>query len=389
MNHPKVVLPVLVIAAGIGLALLIFATRPQVEARPPESVAPLVRVVTVVRGPVSLAVHTHGTIQPRTESALVPEVSGPVVWMSPHLVSGGYFEKGEPLLRIDPIDFEVALESARADLARAESEDSRARKELARQRTLAEQNVASISRVDDAENAAKVSRAVLRQAKAVLRKARRDLARAEMVAPYRGRVRDERVDLGQFVSRGSPIATIYAVDYAEVRLPIADHELAYLDLGLRPGEVNGEGPAVTLRARFAGRDRSWQGRVVRTEGEIDPQSRMVRVVAQIEDPLGKVDEDWAPLEVGLFVEAEIQGRTLEDAVVLPREALREGDQVFVVDEDGRLRFRDVDVARVERDQVVVRGGLAAGEQVCISPLATAVEGMRVRIAPAARQEVGS
>ena len=389
MNHPKVFLPVLVIAAGIGLALLIFSTRPQVEARPPESVAPLVRVVSVSRGPVSLAVHTHGTIEPRTESALVPEVSGLVVWVSPHLVSGGYFEKGEALLRIDPIDFEVALERARADLARAESEDSRARKELGRQRTLAEQNVASTSRVDDAENAAKVSSAVLRHGKAVLRKARRDLARAEMQAPYRGRVREERVDLGQFVSRGSPIATIYAVDYAEVRLPIADEELAYLDLGLRPGEVNGEGPAVTLRARFAGRERSWQGRVVRTEGEIDPQSRMVRVVAQIEDPLGKVGDDRAPLEVGLFVDAEIQGRTLEDAVVLPREALRNGHQVFVVDSEGRLRFREVEVARVERDQVVVRSGLAAGEQVCISPLATAVDGMIVRIAPATRQEAGS
>jgi RND family efflux transporter MFP subunit len=304
-------------------------------------------------------------------------------------VSGGYFEKGEPLLRIDPIDFEVALERARADLAQAESEDIRARKELARQLTLAEQNVASASRVDDAENAAKVSSAVLRHGKAVLRKASRDLARTEMQAPYRGRVRKEQVDLGQFVSRGSPIATIYAVDYVEVRLPIADDELAYLDLGLRPGEVNGEGPAVTLRARFAGRDRSWRGRVVRTEGEIDPQSRMVRVVAQIEDPLGEAHEGRAPLEVGLFVDAEIQGLTFEDAVVLPREALRDGNQVFVVDADNRLRFRDVDVARVERDQVVVRGGLATDEQVCISPLATAVDGMIVRIAPTARQEPGS
>jgi len=243
--------------------------------------------------------------------------------------------------------------------------------------------------VDDAENAAKVSSAVLRHGKAVLRKAIRDLARTEMQAPYRGRVREERVDLGQFVSRGSSIATIYAVDYVEVRLPIADDELAYLDLGLRPGEVNGEGPAVTLRARFAGRDRSWRGRVVRTEGEIDPQSRMVRVVAQIEDPLGNAGEGRAPLEVGLFVDAEIQGLTFEDAVVLPREALRDGNQVFVVDADSRLRFRDVDVARVERDQVVVRGGLATDEQVCISPLATAVDGMIVRIAPTARQEPGS
>ncbi len=382
----RVLLPILVVAAGVGLAMLIFATRPRVEAQAPEAVVPLVRVLDVVRNPVTLTVHTHGTVEPRTESALVPEVSGPVVWMSPNLVSGGYFEAGEPLLRINPIDFEVALERARADLARAESEAGRAEKERERQRTLAEQGVASAARLDDAENAAKVGHAVVRQAQAALRKAELDLARAELRAPYRGRVRDEGVDLGQFVARGNPIATIYAVDYAEIRLPIADEELAHLDLGLRPGGVNGSGPEVVLRARFAGRDQTWRGRVVRTEGEIDPQSRMVRVVARVDDPLAERGEGGVPLEVGLFVDAEIQGRTLDAGVTLPREALRDGRRVLLVDDESRLRFREVEVARLARDEVVISGGLRDGERVCISPLATPVEGMRVRVAGPTRAE---
>ncbi len=375
------ILPVAVLGGGLALTLLLLATPPEVERRPAEARVPLVRVVTVETGRVPLHVTTHGTVTPRTESELVPEISGPVTWVSPALVPGGFFEQGEPLLRIDPIDFELAREQARADLARATSEAERARKELGRQRTLAERNVASAARLDDAENAGRIAEAAVRQARASLAVAERNLERSEIHAPYDGRVREEHVDVGQFVSRGAPIATLYAVDYAEVRLPVADEELAYVDLPLsfRDRVPDGQsGARVRLRAAFAGRDHVWEGRVVRTEGEIDPRSRMVHVVARVEDPYGISVEGRPPLKVGLFVEAEIEGRVLENAAVLPREALREGNRVLVVDDEGRLHFRPVEVARVSRDRFVVSGGLADGERVCISQLPAVVEGMQVR-----------
>jgi multidrug efflux pump subunit AcrA (membrane-fusion protein) len=216
-------------------------------------------------------------------------------------------------------------------------------------------------------------------------------------------VRAERVDVGQFVTRGVAVATLYAVDYAEVRLPIPDRELAYVDLPLvyRPqagSEAGTEtaatdgGSPVRLRAEFAGREHVWTGRIVRTEGEIDPKSRMVHAVARVEDPYAReADGERPPLAVGLFVEAEILGRSVDAAVMLPRAALRrdeagpgeparDGHFVLVVSDEGRLEFRPVEVLRSEREQVVIGAGLSAGERVCVSPLSAPVDGMLVRVA---------
>jgi RND family efflux transporter MFP subunit len=330
----------------------------------------------------TLVVRTHGSVLPRTESTLVPEVSGTLVWVSPSLVSGGFFEAGEPLLRVDARDYEVAVERAQAALARAKSEHGLARTELDRRRRLAQRDAASRAQLDAALNTERVTGAGKREAQALLEQAQRDLTRTEIAAPYAGRVREESVDAGQFVARGAPVARIYAVDRAEVRLPIPDHELAFLELPLmyRGESLEAPGPEVRLRASFAGGEHVWTGRVVRTEGEIDAHTRMVYAVAQVDDPYARGDDpDRPPLAVGLFVEAEIQGRAVRDAIVLPGSALRDTKRVLVVDEEDRLRFREVEVLRADRRQVVIGSGLAAGERVCISPLEAVTDGMRVRV----------
>jgi multidrug efflux pump subunit AcrA (membrane-fusion protein) len=149
-------------------------------------------------------------------------------------------------------------------------------------------------------------------------------------------------------------------------------------LSRRNGDVSHAGPSVEVSARFAGSERTWTGTIVRTEGEIDPKSRMVHVIARVENPYGGEGPDGVPLPVGLFVKAEILGREARDVAVLPRSALRGGDRVLVVDRDDRLRFRDVGVLRKARDTVVVQSGLASGEFVVTSPIETPVEGMQVR-----------
>jgi len=380
----KLLVPVALLGLGaLGVATL-FVLRPRIEPAPPKTIAPLVRVQAVQPEPIRFSVRAHGTVAPRTESDLIPQVSAEVIWVSPNLVSGGFFEKGDPLVRLDPADYEAELESARAAVARAESEHLRAEKQLARQRRLAKSSVASESRMDDAENAFRVAEAQLREARARLGRAERDLARTELEAPYAGRVRQESVDVGQFVTRGAPVARLYAIDYAEVRLPLPDRELAFVDVPLiyRGDEASSlePGPEVLLRAEFAGAEYLWSGRVVRTEGEIDAKSRMVHVVAQVEDPYGVARAgERPPLAVGLFVEAEILGRSVADVVRLPRSALREDDEVAVVDEAGRLRFRPVTVLRRELEHVVIGEGLAPGERVLVSALPGAVDGMTVRV----------
>lgn len=387
----------IVLVGALGVAV-IAALRPEANTTRPETLAPLVQVQRVAFEPIEFKVTAHGTVTPRTESDLVSQVSGPVVWVSPALASGGFFEKDEPLIRVDPADYEVALESARAAVARTESEHQRAKKELDRQKLLAKKSVASAARYDDAENAERITAAALREARAARERAESDLERTEIRAPYTGRVREENVDVGQFVTRGAAIGRIYAVDYAEVRLPVPDADLDFLDLPMlyRGDSPEGDGPLVRLHARFAGGEHSWVGRIVRTEGEIDARSRMVNVVARVDDPYARATDSAAgspvrerpPLAVGLFVEAEISGRTVENAVVLPRTALRSGDRVLVVNAEKRMHFRPVTVLRRERETAVIGGGLAAGDAVVVSPLAAVVDGMVVRVEGEPAETVG-
>ncbi|HSG64038.1 MAG TPA: efflux RND transporter periplasmic adaptor subunit [Gammaproteobacteria bacterium] len=380
MMQPKAVLPLVVVALAVLGAATLFATSERLEPTQPEPIPPSVRVLDVRLEPVRMVVHAQGTVLPRTETQLVPEVSGNVVWISPNLIAGGYFEAGEPLLRIDPRDYRNAVERSRASVSSAEAELEFAEFELARQQELETSSLVSRSAVEAAMREARVREAALREVRVELEQAERNLARTEIAAPFKGFVRSEQIDVGQFVNRGTSIASIYAVDYVEIRLPIADRELAYLDLPPTPrGELDGDtAPSVRLYADFAGAQREWRGRVVRTEAEIDARSRMVQAVARIDaaDPAGGANA--APPPVGLFVQAEIQGRSADDVVVLPRSAIRNGDQVLVVDTENRLRFRTVELLRVYGDRAYINGGLDEGERICLSPLQAVVDGMRVQ-----------
>ena len=209
----------------------------------------------------------------------------------------------------------------------------------------------------------------------------------QMTACRSRRAQRDRSWLRGITPRGAPIASLYSTDFAEVRLPIHDEELAFLELPLATGD-NGDSPLPTaiLRARFAGKEHEWRGKVVRTEGELDPQTRMINVVAQVEAPY-KTTGDRPPLAVGLFVEAEILGKVVDDIYVIPRSALQANDQVYIIGVDNTVEFRDVDIARIIGEKVYLRGGLATGETVCLSTLNNAIQGMSVR--PVAREEQGS
>ncbi len=371
-----VVIPLGIIVFGFGLAGVIIATGPKLEQQPPPSTAPLVRTWQASSQSVQLSSITHGTVVPRTQGDLIPEVSGRVITISPAMVSGGFFSQGEILLEIDPLDYEVALEQARASLASANSELDNAKKAHERQLDLAKKQSTSQSQKDDALNRLQFAQAALREANARLARAQRDLERTKMTAPYDGRVRSERVDIGQFVTRGQAVASLYATDIAEVRLPIHDEELAYLKLPLA-GTSDLEPPTVILRARFAGRDHVWEGKVVRTEGELDPQTRMINVVAQIDSPYAP-GNGKPPLAVGLFVEAEIIGKQLNEIFVLPRSALQANEQVYVVSTDNRIQFRDVEILRIVDEDVFISAGFSEGETISLSTLNNAIEGMQVR-----------
>lgn len=377
-------LAILLLGAGVFVGLLNARRAPERKQRiaPP----PLVEVIRVAREDTRLDVRSHGEVTARTETQLVAQVAGQIVEVAPALVSGGFFEKGEVLAKIDPRDYRVALTRAearvaqeRVRLAREEGEAKIARRDWEALGTGGKPDPLVVREPQLAE-----ARASLESAEAEVDKARLDLARTEVAAPYAGRVRSKSVDVGQYVTPGAPLARIYAVDTAEIRLPIPRDEVGFVELPLsfRTGREE-SGPGVALRAEFGGRWWEWRGTIVRTEAEIDPSTRMVHAVARVEDPYGRhTERPGPPLAVGLFVEAEIEGRPARDVFVLPRAVLRGPGRVLVVDGESRLHFRDVDVLRLDGEQVVVRDGLEEGERVCASPLELAVEGMEVRVAVA-------
>lgn len=373
-----------VIAVGCLAAVLLYVTRPVLQ--PQQAPRPLIAVRTAEAVPadVPLTVTSQGSVQPRTEAELVPEVSGRVVWMSPSMLSGGRFTVGEVLLRIDDSDYRHGVGTAEAALMRARAEAEFTRFESERLGTLQARDLASRSQAENALRARRVAESGLKEAEVALERARLDLARTEIRAPFTGRVRSERVDIGQTVSRGEKVATLYATDYVEIRLPIADRQLEFLDPELLRSGVAASSDAVPvhLHAEFGGQRWDWEGRIVRTEGEIDPRSRMVHVVARVENPDAP---DRAPLPIGLFVQAEIRGQTARGVIQLPRSAMRDGDRVLIVDAEDRLRFRPVTLLRANRDTVLVSSGIAPGERVCVSPLQLVVEGMQV--APVAADAV--
>ena len=366
-----------VLAVGVGVAALIVATGPTTVKQPPRSNIPVVHATPVQPRWVQMTVQAHGEVVPKTESNLVAEVAGRVVSVAPSMVSGGFFAEGDVLVEIESVDYKVALEQARAHLASTESQLDTAEKDFERLEELAKTQFVSESMRDAASNQLAVAQASQRSAQASLERAERDLTRTRITAPYDGRVRAERVDVGQFVNRGETIAALYSIDYAEVRLPVRDVDLAFLPLSLA-NKQNGEPPPkARLRAEFAGAEHFWVADVVRTEGELDPLTRMVNVVAQVPTPY-EPEGASPPLTVGLFVEAEIFGNWLEDVFVVPRTALQEGGQVYVVGDDGRLSFRDVAVLRRTGETLYLHGELAPNDVICLSPLANAAEGQQVR-----------
>ncbi len=369
----------MVVAVGFAGVATWVRAKPSVEDARPEATVPLVRVVVVRIGELPLTVAAQGTVIPRTETALSAQVAGEVVEVSPHFEVGGFFERGEMLVRLDRRDYELAVERAAARVAQAElglvKQQAEARVAAGEWRQLGDgEPDPLVLREPQMEEA----RAALKAAEAELGMARLDLDRTEIRAPFDGRIRDKTGDVGQYLAPGQEITTVQAIDYAEVRLPVPDRQLAFLDLPLQYHDGATEaGPVAMLSADFAGRRLQWAGTVVRTEGELDQRSRMLRLVVRVEDPYGR-RSGRPPLAVGLFVDAEITGRTVE-GTVLPLAALHSGDRVLVAGDDDRLRWREVDVVKIEDEAVVVGGGLHEGERVCVSKLDVVVDGMEVRV----------
>ncbi|MFQ6003925.1 MAG: efflux RND transporter periplasmic adaptor subunit [Woeseia sp.] len=365
----RITLIVSIFVVAIGGAFGLSQMKPPPETKDAADIDILVDVLSLDRTVATFTVRSQGTVRPRTETILSAEVSGAIVSISPKFIAGGVFSSGEELMRIDPTDYAVAVDQAEALLKQRQIEFDGAEK-LKTQGYRAESEWASAA-------------AALASARADLVKAGRNLERTHIRLPYDGMVRSKEADLGQYVNPGTRLGVTFATDYAEVRLPLTDQDLAFIELP-DPADIaasgTAEGPPVSLSAVQQGRTAHWEARIVRTEGVVDERNRVTYAVAQIADPyqLQAEDDFHSPLPIGSFVAASIEGLTVEDVIRVPRSALRGNDQLMFVDDEDRLHIRSVDVLRADADYAYLRGGAMAGERISLTAIESPINGMKVR-----------
>lgn len=386
----RFVLPIVVLAACIGIGMSLIRTAPKAERRQAVAVTPVVEVLTARESDYPVLIKSQGTVVPRTESTLIPEVSGQIVRTSPNFHTGGFFGAGEVLVEIDPRDYENSTVVAEAELARANAalDEEKARVDQA----LRDWEVLKLAEEPNdlalRKPQLKSAQAAVAASEARLQQAKTNLERTRIRAPYAGLVREKRVDVGQYVSPGNVLAKIYAVDFVEIRLPLTNNQLGFLELpafyGERDPSRRAVYPEVELIATVGRQTHRWSGRVVRTEGAIDTQSQQIFVIAQIDNPYAP--HHGIPLQVGQFVEAHIRGRVLDSVFVMPRSVLRRGDEVLIVNQDGTVERRTVVVAWSDDDQVVISQGLSEGDQISLTVLPFAVSGTKVQITRAATND---
>ncbi|MEM7385224.1 MAG: efflux RND transporter periplasmic adaptor subunit [Verrucomicrobiota bacterium] len=380
----RILLPLVVLTLAYLWTRNLIANKEEPKKRP--SFTSLTEVEGTSLRPQSYQVYveSRGTVQPRTETTFIPEVTGTITRISPNLREGRFFEENEVLLELDPVDYETRVTVARTNLIQAETalkqEGARARQAIANWKRLGK--TGEPGELVRREPQMAEAEARVEASGAELRKAQRDVERTRIRAPFAGRILEKLADVGQYVSPGVVVARAYSVDYVEIRLPLANEQLTFLDL---PETYRNDTsppdnlPEVTLTGTLAGKKGSWKGRIVRVAGTIDARSRQLFAVAQVDDPYGKRPDGSPPLKPGLFVEARVKGRLLENVFVVPRGAVRASGEVILIDKESRLQRRQAEAIWKDRDFQIFAadGALKEGDVICVTPIAFPADGARV------------
>ena len=373
-----------VIALGILVTVILIKYRKKPQKEEQEVLAPLVMVERFKPKDIQMVISAYGTVSPKVEVDIVPEVSGKVVSINPELQTGGLIPAGEQILGIDERDYKFAVQQAQALVADAQvrydievAEADVARREWQALHPGTEPNSPLVLR----ESQVRQAKAALESAQAQLATAQLRLERTSLSLPFDALIISEKVDPGQYLMAGQPVAVAYGIDAVEIKVPLEDDELAWFDIFRNSGTLNGsrdltrKTPAL-VKADFAGAEHTWNGYVTRTTGQVDKLSRMVFVVVEVPKPFDFA-QDRPPLLPGVFAEVQIQGRMLESALAVPRDAIHESNKVWMVKDD-RLYIKALDIVRADKDFAYALADINQNATIVTSSLDTVMEGMKVR-----------
>jgi RND family efflux transporter MFP subunit len=379
----QLVISLAMLAGATAVSALLYFTRPPSQIAEPEQVAVTVDVAVVVRETLRIPVQAQGTVTPLQATDLRAEVNGRIIEVADGFNVGNFVARDEVLLRIDPRDYQSALLRAEAALKSAESilAQEKGRAEVASREW--SKLPKGAQRSEEAKNLylrkpqLALAEAELLSALAGVDTARNNLDRTVIRAPYDALIEQKHSELGQFVTAGTALVDLFSVESAEVRLPIPQSKLDYLELpGLHGYQA---GAQIDLYTDVGGQIKHWTAQLDRTEGVLDERSRVLYTVARIDDPYSIANPGSEPLRVGSFVNANIQGRELKNIVVLPRRALRAGSYVWVVDDAMHLRNRKVTTLRTGGDKAYISAGLDDGDLVSLTNLDNSFAGAVVEI----------
>lgn len=376
-TYKKIGLPILIIVVAVIVAYVMVSSRKPPEEIVAEDKAFLVDVLEVNSEDITFMVKSQGTVSPKIQTVLSAQVSGRIVEVADAFIEGGMFKRGDVLVQLESADYQTDLKLAEAELAGANAalDEERARGKVAENEWSSVKNTVApelgLRKPQLAKEIANV-----RAAEAKVERAQRNLQRTSIKAPFDGLVKAKNVDIGQFVSVGNQLGTVYATDVAEIRMPLSDNDLAYLHLPAdRKGSTN-----VRLHAKIAGRQVSWQAILARNEGVLDAHNRVVYAIAEVQDPYQRAEgASGEPLIFGRFVQADITGNDAQDLMVLPRNVLRLDGTVLVVDKQRKLHIREVELQRSDEQKIYISRGLANGELVVNTAIPNPYDGMPVRL----------
>ncbi|MDI6449909.1 efflux RND transporter periplasmic adaptor subunit [Anaerobaca lacustris] len=379
----KVALTLLLVGGAMAAYKYQMETSPRVQRQRPARQARLVQVIELQNSHHATAVSAMGTVVPAQRVTLHPQVSGQIVEVCEALIPGGIVSAGDKLVMIDPRDYEVQVQQRRGDVARAlkELKVEQGNQAIARQEyellgeIIAEEDRELVLREPQLASA----RSALESAEAALRKAELDLARCEIFAPFNAVIQDKHVDLGTTVSAGTQLVTLIATDETWIDLKVPISQLQWLTIPQRNGDA---GSRVKIFNTLAwGPERFRTGQVVRLYGQIEAEGRMARLLVAVDDPfsLKPANRGEPRLLMGTFVQAEIEGRTLESVIPIARPYVRDNDTVWIMDDNDQLEIRPVQIVYRGPEVVFVEAGLEPNERLITTDIAAPVAGMPLRL----------
>ncbi len=379
----RIVLPLLILAAGVMYATHLIETKPKSQRGAARRQARLVAVVEVERQDIPVTVGALGSVIAAREVDVKPQVSGRVIDMSEEVLPGGLFQAGQQILQIEPEDYELLVEQRRSDVANAE----RDLKIEEGSQTVARQEFELLSDVITEMDQDLMLRkpqlasakAALEAAQARLDQAKLDLDRTQIVAPFNAVVKTKHVDLGAMVTSASTLVTLTGADEYWVNVVVRVDMLPWLIIPPRDGE---KGSKVRIRNPLVwGEDAYRSGEVIRLFGELETVGRMAQLLVSVKDPLSLSPENASAPRVliGSFVRVEIEGRTIPSVISIDRELLRDGGNVWLMSEEGKLEIRPVDIVFRGEEYVLVSDGIKTGDKIITTNLAAPVEGMPLRL----------